>query len=75
MISGRIKAEQIRATGARIVIAPCHNCFDQIKDLNAEYHLDVKVMTFKDILCEMMVIPEKFRRAEGTPETGPSSEN
>lgn len=27
---GKIKADQIKETGAQIVIAPCHNCRDQI---------------------------------------------
>ncbi len=27
---GKMKADQIKATGAEIVIAPCHNCRDQI---------------------------------------------
>jgi len=61
MISGRIKAEQIKATGAKIVIVPCHNCFDQINDLNKEYELGVKVMSFKEIICETMIVPEKFQ--------------
>ncbi len=64
MISGKIKAEQIRATGAKIVIVPCHNCFDQINDLNKEYGLGVKVMSFKEIICETMIIPEKFQPVE-----------
>lgn len=61
MISGRVKADQIRATGAKIVIAPCHNCYDQVRDLSKEYDLGVKVMTFKEVLCEIMIVPEKFR--------------
>ncbi|NTW34955.1 MAG: (Fe-S)-binding protein [Syntrophobacteraceae bacterium] len=61
MISGQIKAEQIRATGAKIIIVPCHNCFDQINDLNKEYSLGVKVMSFKEIICESMIVPEKFQ--------------
>jgi hypothetical protein len=27
---GQFKADQIKATGAELVIAPCHNCRDQI---------------------------------------------
>ena len=27
---GKVKADQIKATGAELVIAPCHNCRDQI---------------------------------------------
>ncbi|KMY69095.1 hypothetical protein AAU61_06135 [Desulfocarbo indianensis] len=60
MISGKIKAEQIKATGAKIIIVPCHNCFDQITDLNKEYELGLKVVSFKELICESMIIPEKF---------------
>ena len=61
MKAGRIKAEQIRETGAKIVIAPCHNCFDQIQDLGEKYELDIKVFSFKELLLETMIIPEKFK--------------
>ena len=68
--SGRIKAEQIRATGAKIIITPCHNCFDQIKDLNKEYDLGVKVLQFKEVICESMILPEKFKPVEVADEDG-----
>jgi len=61
MISGRVKADQIKATGAKIVITPCHNCFDQVNDLNKEYELGVKVLSFKEIITESMIIPERFQ--------------
>lgn len=64
MVSGRIKAEQIKATGAKIVITPCHNCFDQVRDLNKEYELGVKVLSFKEIITEIMLIPERFQPVE-----------
>jgi Fe-S oxidoreductase len=64
MESGRIKAEQIRATGAKTIIVPCHNCFDQIKDLNKEYNLGVKVVSFKEVITEAMIVPEKFKPVE-----------
>jgi Fe-S oxidoreductase len=68
MISGRLKADQIKATGAKIVIAPCHNCYDQINDLNKEYNLGIKVLSFKEIICETMIIPDKFQPVEGDDE-------
>ncbi|MFH1594958.1 MAG: (Fe-S)-binding protein [Pseudomonadota bacterium] len=35
---GKMKADQIKATGAELVIAPCHNCRDQImKGLGKEH--------------------------------------
>ena len=61
MESGRVKAEQIRATGAKIVVAPCHNCFDQIKDLNTEYDLGVRVIHFKTVLPSMLVLPDEMK--------------
>ncbi len=68
MESGRIKAEQIKATGAKIVISPCHNCFDQLNDLNKEYSLGVKVLSFKEVICESMILPEKFKPVEAADE-------
>lgn len=58
--NGKVKADQVSATGAKIVITPCHNCFDQISDLSEEYDLGVKAMSFKEILLECMIIPEQF---------------
>jgi heterodisulfide reductase subunit B len=60
-LAGTVKADQIKATGAKIVITPCHNCYDQINDLNEEYDLGVKVLSLKEALCEQMVIPDEFK--------------
>lgn len=64
MANGRLKAEQIRATGAKVVIAPCHNCFDQVRDLGEEYDLGIHVTSFKELIVEMMVVPDKFKPAD-----------
>ena len=61
MVSGRVKAEQIKATHAKIVIAPCHNCFDQINDLSEEYDLGVKAVSLKELIVESMIIPERMQ--------------
>jgi Fe-S oxidoreductase len=74
LVSGRIKAEQIKATGAKIVITPCHNCYDQINDLNKEYKLGVKVLSFKEILTEIMVIPDKFAPPDEDEDAGEEGE-
>jgi Fe-S oxidoreductase len=55
------KAEQIRATGASICITPCHNCYDQIRDLNKEYELGIKVLSFKEMFEEALIIPEELK--------------
>lgn len=65
MANGRTKAEQIRATGAKVVIAPCHNCFDQVRDLGEEYDLGIHVTSFKELIVEMMILPAKFKQPNG----------
>lgn len=57
--AGKIKAEQIRKTGAQIVIAPCHNCIDQLSELNREYKLGVEVRTISEIVADALVIEKK----------------
>ena len=64
MISGKIKADQIRETGAKILIVPCHNCFDQIRDLNSEYDLGIKVMHFKTIIPHVWALPDHLKPKE-----------
>jgi len=54
--TGKIKAEQIRKTGAQIVVAPCHNCIDQLSELNREYRLGVEVKTISEIVADALVI-------------------
>lgn len=58
MKCGKVKAEQIRATGAKIVLVPCHNCIDQIRDLGKEYDLGIKAVHFKEVIAHNMIVPE-----------------
>ncbi|UCF79860.1 MAG: (Fe-S)-binding protein [Candidatus Eiseniibacteriota bacterium] len=53
--AGKIKAEQIRATGARVVAAPCHNCIDQISELNKHYKLGVETKTVCEVVAAALV--------------------
>jgi Fe-S oxidoreductase len=62
--SGKVKADQIRATGASICITPCHNCYDQIRDLDKEYELGIKVLSFKEMFEEALIIPEELKAKE-----------
>jgi Fe-S oxidoreductase len=48
--SGRIKAEQIRATGAKIVATPCHNCADQLIELSKRYELGVEIQALVELV-------------------------
>lgn len=56
---GKIKADQIAATGAKIVITPCHNCVDQLLQINHTYKLGVRIMTISEIVADALVINNK----------------
>jgi Fe-S oxidoreductase len=54
---GRVKAKQIQDTGAELLIAPCHNCRDQImKSLTKEYKLGIETMYLWELLAESIII-------------------
>jgi len=53
---GEIKAEQIRATGAKIVVTPCHNCVDQLSQLNHISKLGVKIKTIAEIVADAIIL-------------------
>lgn len=54
--AGRIKADQIRRTGAEIVATPCHNCIDQLMELNKHYQLGVEIKTICELVAEALVL-------------------
>jgi Fe-S oxidoreductase len=53
---GEIKANQIKATGAKIVITPCHNCVDQLLQINHTYKLGVTIKTIAEVVADALVI-------------------
>lgn len=56
-VGGRVKADQIRRTGAEIVVAPCANCKKQLKELVEFYELPCQVMGLHDLILRAIEIP------------------
>ena len=56
-IGGKVKADQIRRTGAEIVISPCANCKKQLKELVEYYKLPCKVVGLHDLILKAILIP------------------
>jgi Fe-S oxidoreductase len=54
--AGKIKADQIRETGAEIVVTPCHNCIDQLIELNQVYELGVEIKTIAEVVADALVL-------------------
>lgn len=56
--SARVKADQIAATGAKIVVTSCHNCVDGLNDLIKHYKLGCEVKQLVDLVADALVIEE-----------------
>jgi Fe-S oxidoreductase len=51
---GRVKADQILATGAAYCITPCHNCHSQVHDLSEHFKGGWHTVHLWTILCLAM---------------------
>jgi Fe-S oxidoreductase len=58
----KVKADQLKATGAKLVCTSCHNCVDGLSDLIKHYKLDMQVVQILDLVAEALVIPEKTEK-------------
>ncbi|WP_457571634.1 electron transfer complex ferredoxin TmcB [Desulfovulcanus sp.] len=57
-VSGnRIKAEQLKATGVKVLVAPCHNCHGGLEDIIHYYDLGMELKFLGDIIYECMEKP------------------
>ena len=51
---GKKKAEQIRQSGAKVVVTNCFNCMTQIRDLSKAYDLGVEVKSIVELVAESL---------------------
>jgi len=56
--SAKVKADQLKATGARVVVTSCHNCVDGLTDLIRHYKLDMKVTQLVNLVANALVVDE-----------------
>ncbi len=56
--SAKVKADQILATGAKIVVTSCHNCVDGLSDLIKHYKVGCQVKQLVDLVADALVIEE-----------------
>ncbi|MEW6139162.1 MAG: (Fe-S)-binding protein [Thermodesulfobacteriota bacterium] len=54
--AGKVKADEIRATGATVILQSCHNCTDQLKEISEHYKLGARVMNLAELLTEAIVL-------------------
>jgi len=59
LLSAKIKADQLKATGAKIVVTSCHNCVDGLSDLIRHYKLGMEVKQLVNLVADALVIEEQ----------------
>jgi CheY-like chemotaxis protein len=57
--SGKVKADQLKATGAKAVVTSCHNCVDGLTDVIRHYKLGMEVTQLVNLVANALVIEPK----------------
>jgi Fe-S oxidoreductase len=55
--AARIKADQLRATGAKLVCTMCHNCVDGLTDVIKHYKLSLRVVQVLELVSNALIVP------------------
>ena len=63
MKSSKVKADQVRASGADVLTTACENCHSQLSDLNEHYGLGVRVEFLSALVAKALVRPGESYRA------------
>ena len=57
----KIKRDQILKTDSKLVVAPCHNCWDAIRDMEEIYRVGIRWSFLKPLLISMVEVPEHLK--------------
>jgi [DsrC]-trisulfide reductase subunit K len=55
MQSAKVKADQVKDTGAEVLCTACENCHTQLADLNEHYEVGVKVEFISELIADALV--------------------
>jgi len=55
--ASKIKAEQVKATEAKIIITSCHNCLDQLTEVSRRYGLGTPVKNLCELVADAIIWP------------------
>jgi len=69
-----VKAEQIRATGAKYCVAPCANCKKQLRELMEDQKVDCEIVGLHDLLYKAIIFDEPSPPATEVSASGSASE-
>ncbi|MCD6250241.1 MAG: (Fe-S)-binding protein [candidate division Zixibacteria bacterium] len=69
-VGGKAKADQIRATGAKYVIAPCANCKKQIRELLEDQKIDCELIGLHDLIYNAVIFDESTKSIDTKSQKG-----
>ncbi|MBN1212559.1 MAG: (Fe-S)-binding protein, partial [candidate division Zixibacteria bacterium] len=61
MVGGKLKADQIRATGCKYLVAPCANCKKQLRELVEDQGIDCEVVGLHDLLYKAIIFDDSLK--------------
>jgi Fe-S oxidoreductase len=65
--SGVVKANKLKATGAKVVVPSCHNCVDGLNDVIRHYKLDMRVTQLVNLVANALVVPARVAAPAAEP--------
>ncbi len=60
-VGGKLKADQIRRAGCKILVAPCANCKKQLRELVEDQGIDCEVVGLHDLLYKAIIFDESLK--------------
>jgi len=73
-VGGKLKADQIRKSGAQFLVAPCANCKKQLKELVEDQEIDCEVMGLHDLIYRAIIFPDSMKVKPAEVESGQKGE-
>jgi Fe-S oxidoreductase len=69
-VAGKLKAEQIRATGAKYVVAPCANCKKQLREVVEDNGVECEVVGLHDLIYKAIIFDRVKEKVAAMEEKG-----
>ncbi len=60
-VGGKLKADQIRKSGCKILVAQCANCKKQLKELVEDQKIDCQVVGLHDLIYKAIIFDESLK--------------
>ncbi len=70
LVSGRKKADQIRESGCKYLVAPCANCKKQLRELVEDQKIDCEVVGLHDLIYKAIIFDESKQANKPQQEKG-----